>query len=920
PKEITDFFGVCPETGLSNQSIRANFIKYGSNVFPEPVVRSKIQIFFDQFTTVPVVLLGIGAGLSVLTGGLFDAAIISSVILINGIIGFVTESEAERTVNLLKNLVRPTAEILRASIKQIVSADQIVCGDILTLKPGSYVAADARLIESDHLSADESILTGESLPASKIVDVLDVGAISVAERQNMVFAGTRITGGQGIAVVVAVGISTEVGKIQSLVSEAEQPTTPIEKQLTVVGNQLTAVSGVVCVVIFFIGLIRGSGLIQMMKMGVSLAVAALPESLPAVATTTLALGVKNMKRHGVLVRNLDAVCTLGSVQTICFDKTGTVTLNHMTVTQLFSGMKFINTRNGMFFSDSKSLNLYESDELVRLLHVCVLCTETQIEFDDGTFKLHGSATENALVSLAISAGVNVATVRSQFPIIEKNYRTENQFFMRTLHQTTDTGTMLAVKGSPQEVLSKCAYFVKDGVLHDLTDESRNEIDLANKKMAGLGLRVLGIACAYSRNGDSDINCANWTWLGLAGMEDPVRQGVKESIEAFHMAGLDTVMITGDQGPTAYAVGRELNLSRSDSLEIVDSIYLEATDPGLVKTLCSKAHVFSRVSPSDKLKIVQALQSNGKIVAVAGDGINDGPALKAADIGIAMGATGTDVAREVADIVLENDDLETLIVALSDGRTTYNNIRKSLHYLLATNFSEIIVMLFSSLMGLGYPLNAIQLLWINLISDVFPGLALALDPPEPNVLNRSPRHPDEPIVTKEDFKQIAVEANILSISSLSAYSYGIAKYGLGPTASVFAFQSLTISQILHALSCRSKDISVFSNEERPSNKYLNIAVFGSLALQVLTQMAPSLRALLGLTPITAGDMLAIGAASTLPLLFNETRKTRSTKMKNEFVRNSGSVTEGHGEKLWDQRRDDLVDQSMESDPKSRVIVK
>jgi Ca2+-transporting ATPase len=355
-KEITDLFGVCPEAGLSDQSIRANLIKYGSNVFPEPASRSKLEIFFDQFTSVPVALLGVAAGLSVLTGGFLDAAIISAVISINGAIGFVTENEAERTISSLKNLVRPTAEIVRGSVKQIISADQIVCGDVLTLKPGSYVAADARLIETLHLSADESILTGESLPSSKIASSLSDGAIPIAERQNMVFAGTRITGGQGRAVVVAVGTSTEVGKIQTLVSEAEQPTTPIERQLTVVGNQLTAVSGVVCVIIFFIGLIRGSGLIQMLKMGVSLAVAALPEGLPAVATTTLALGVRSMKRHGVLVRNLDAVCTLGSVQTICFDKTGTVTLNHMTVTQLFTGMKFINTKDGMFVSESKSLN------------------------------------------------------------------------------------------------------------------------------------------------------------------------------------------------------------------------------------------------------------------------------------------------------------------------------------------------------------------------------------------------------------------------------------------------------------------------------------------------------------------------------------------------------------------------------------
>ncbi len=873
-QEITDLFGVCPKTGLSDQSINANLMKHGSNFFPEPASRSKLEIFFDQFTSMPVVLLGAAAGLSVLTGGRLDAAIISAVILINGAIGFITENDAERTISSLKKLVRPSAEIIRGSIKQIVSADQIVCGDILALKPGSYVAADARIIESQLLSADESILTGESLPSSKVATSLSGVSIPISERQNMVFAGTRITGGHGIAVVVAVGTSTEVGKVQTLVSEAERPTTPIERQLTVVGNQLTAVSIVVCVIIFFIGLVRGVGLIQMLKMGVSLAVAALPEGLPAVATTTLALGVRSMKRHGVLVRDLDAVCTLGSVQTICFDKTGTVTLNHMTVTQIFTGMTFLSAKDGMFASESKYVNPYESDELIKLLHVCILCSETQIQSNNGGFKLHGSATENALVSLAISAGVNVEAVRNQYPLVERNYRAENQLFMRTLHQANDSEKLLAIKGSPYEVLAKCSNFIKHGVLYELTDESRDEIDLANEKMAGLALRVLGVACAHGRNGDSDINCSNWTWLGLVGMEDPVREGVKESIESFHRAGIDTVMITGDQGPTAYAVAKELDLSRGAPIEIVDSSYLEANDPEIVKALCGKAHVFSRVSPSDKLRIVQALQASGKIVGMAGDGINDGPALKAADIGIAMGASGTDVAREVADIVLENDDLETLIVALSDGRTTYNNIRKSLHYLLATNFSEIIVMLFSSLLGLGYPLNAIQLLWINLISDVFPGLALALEPPEPDVLARPPRHHDEPIVTNEDFKQIAIEANILSISSLSAYGYGVAKYGLGPTAGVFAFQSLTISQILHALSCRSKDTSIFTDDGRPPNRYLNVAVFGSLALQLLTQLVPSLRGLLGLTPITVGDMLVIGAASTLPLLINETRKTGS----------------------------------------------
>ena len=872
--DLVSFFGVNPETGHNDESFEASLAKYGPNIIPEPATRSKLDIFIDQFASLPVGLLAIGAGLSAVTGGLLDAVVISSVILINGVIGFVTENEAQRTINSLKNLVRPTGEILRDGSGKVASAEEIVCGDILILRPSSFVTADARIIEGINLSADESILTGESLPSSKSSDRIDAGIIPIAERRNMVFAGTRITGGQGIAIVVAVGTSTEIGKIQILVAESEPPESPIERQLTVIGNQLMAISGVVCVLIFFIGLSRGVGLLQMMKVAVSLAVAALPEGLPTVATTTLALGVKNMKSHNVLIRDLNSVCTIGSIQTICFDKTGTVTFNRMVVTQLFVGMKPMTAKDGELWTDSTSVNPYQCDELLRLLHVSVLCSETKVDSENGSFKLHGSPTENALVSLAIAAGVDVHSVRSSHPLLEKNYRSENQQFMRTLHKTSNSFNLLAIKGSPFEVLAKCSYHVIDNTVQELTEEDREEIESANEKMAGLALRVIGLAFAYNENGDANGNGngAGWTWLGLAGMEDPVREGVKDSIRQFHQAGLETVMITGDQGPTAFAIGSELRLSGDDPLEIVDALHLANTDPELLRALCGKARVFSRVSPSDKLEIVQAIQSTGKIVAMAGDGINDGPALRAADVGIAMGASGTDVAREVADIILEHDDLEILIVALRDGRTSYNNIRKSLHYLLSTNFSEIMVMLFSSVIGAGHPLNPIQLLWINLLSDVFPGIALAMEPPEPDILSTPPRHPDEPIVTNDDFRQIGIEAGLMSLSTMISYGYGIAKYGMGPTAGVFAFQTLTISQILHALSCRSKDKSVFLPKDRPANPYLNLAVFGSLGLQVLTQIVPGLRGLLGLTPVTIGDMFVIGATSVAPLLINEARKT------------------------------------------------
>ena len=430
---------------------------------------------------------------------------------------------------------------------------------------------------------------------------------------------------------------------------------------------------------------------------------------------------------------------------------------------------------------------------------------------------------------------------------------------------------VALKGSPAEVLAKCGHQIKGGMKVPLSDEDRDLIEVENDAMAGKALRVLGVAY-HVQNGD-DLSAAEngYAWLGLVGMADPIRERVQESIAMFHRAGLETVMITGDQSPTAYAVGKELGLSKGQSLEILDSTDLTSMDPAELKALSGKVHVFSRVSPSNKLQIVQALQSTGKVVAMTGDGINDGPALKAADIGIAMGRAGTDVARDVADVVLEEDDLQTLIIAISDGRTIYNNIRKTLHYLLATNFSEIQVMFIAGALGLGYPLNAMQLLWINLVSDIFPGLALALEPAEPDVMSQPPRDPMEPIVKTEDFKRITLEAATMTAASFAAYGYGVMRYGMGPAAGTLAFQSLTTSQILHAISCRSKHRSIFDAEKSAPNKYLNIAVIGSLGLQLATYVIPGLRTLLGTTPVSAFDGLVIGVASLAPLLVNEATK-------------------------------------------------
>ena len=767
--EVTAFFSSATLTGLPAASVQEHFKKFGPNLLPESVPRSGFSILVDQFKSIPVYLLTASALLSVFTGGVADAMVIMAVVAINAAIGYVTESQSEMTINSLKRLVRPSADVIRDGRPLQIRAENIVPGDILILRPGSYVTADSRIVESHYLSIDESALTGESLPVIKSTEPLARHDIPLADRFNMAYMGTLVTGGQGLAVVVGTGRFTEIGRIQAMVGEARTPKTPMEKQLETIGNQLVLISSGICGVVFITGLLRGYGFLQMLRSAISLAVAAIPEGLPAVATTILALGIRDMKRQNVLIRRLDAVETLGCVQTICLDKTGTLTFNRMSVVAINTGMKEIRVRNGIFTHGEKVINPFADTELQQLIRLCVLCNESEIAMRDGQYKINGSSTENALIHLAVMSGIDVAGIRQKNPLLGITHRSEARNFMITRHgisEPTDitqeasespsagAGNLVAVKGNPQELLGLCDRFMQDGIELPLTDNDRFVIELANERMAGESLRVLGVAHCFTD--DVAKKEKGFIWTGLVGMADPVRPGVKELIGAFHHAGVDTLMITGDQVPTAYSIGKELNLSNGMPLEIFDSSRLQDMDPGLLTAFAEKVHVFARVSPAQKLQIVQALQRGGKIVAMTGDGINDSPALKAADIGIAMGSTGTDVAREVADVVLENDNLETMIIAISHGRTIYGNIRKSVHYLLATNLTEIMVMFAAIAGGLGQPLNTMQLLWINLISDIFPGLSLALELPEPDVLDRPPRDPREPIITNKHLKRIALE--------------------------------------------------------------------------------------------------------------------------------------------------------------------
>jgi Ca2+-transporting ATPase len=868
-------------SGLSNETATNNLKKYGKNVLSTIVKRSQLSMLLDQFKSLPVALLVIASGISIATGGMIDAVVILGVVGLNAAIGYATESQSERIINSLKNRAEQSTLVIRDSYQTEIPTENVVLGDILVLNPGSYIAADARIITTDNLNVDESALTGESLPITKISTCLNGENVALADRLNMIYKGTLVINGKGLAVVVATGDFTEMGEIQQLVGEATTIQTPLAKQLDQVGSQIVFIGMGLCGLVFSLGMLRGYGLLPMLQSSISLAVAAVPEGLPTIAITTLALGIRDMRKNHVLVRSLNAVEALGSVQTICLDKTGTLTENKMSVVEIITNSKYIQVSNGNFIDGEETINPYTYNELLKLIHVSVLCNESEVSKQNDEYVVTGSATENALIYTAISAGVDVITLKGKYPLLQTNLRSENRNLMSTIHATHNCHQMVAVKGNPAEVLQICHRWMKSGQIVPLTAEDRQKMDMENDRMAGKALRVLGIAYGYIEEGDNSNNHheSDLIWLGLVGMADPLRTGAKKLIADFHQAGIDTVMITGDQSPTAYAIAKQLELNRHTQLEILDSNNLNNLTPEALAALSDKVDVFARISPSNKLQIVQALQTSGKVVSMTGDGINDAPALKAAQIGVAMGKEGTDVAREVADIILEDDRLETMMIAVSRGRTIYNNIRKSVHFLLATNLSEIMVMITATAVGIGEPLNAIQLLWLNLVTDIFPGLSLAMEAPEPDVLNQPPRDPNEPIIKNTDFGRIVFESAAISISTLAAYGYGIFKYGISPKARALAFMTLTSGQLLHTISSRSEKHSIFSKEKLPPNPYLNAAILGSFGIQLLTLTVPQLRGLLKITRLNIVDIAVITSGALLPLLVNEGTKNIQITGKN-----------------------------------------
>jgi P-type Ca2+ transporter type 2C len=874
--DIAASLGTDMSRGLSSEEASRRLARGGANVMPSPRERSELSILLGQFSGLPVALLAGAALVSVAIGSLVEAGAIMAVVALNGGIGFVTERRAERTIRSLQGIGANNARVLRDGVEREVRSEALVPGDVMILQRGMVVPADGRLVSTCTLAISEAALTGESLPVTKSVAPLGRADAPLGERINMVYRGSMVTGGSGVAIVVATGGRTEVGRIHRLVDATTAPETPLQRQLDVLGEQLVWITLAASGLIFGAGWLRGLALLQLVRSSLSVAVAAVPEGLPMVATATLALGVEEMRRNGIFVRRLAAVETLAAVNVICFDKTGTLTHGSMSLEEVAVGNWVCHRRDGVFVhQETGPVRLSEDLRLRRLLTVVSLCSETEVE-EGGV--LAGTATENALVQAALDEGLDVAGLRRRFLRLSTRHRTETDRFMATTHAAGD-GLLLAVKGSPPEVLARCTWeLCPDGSREVLTAQRRREICDLNTAMAAQGLRVLGAASREIRGyrgREGSVEVEKLVWIGLAGLADPVRSGLPELMEKLHACGIQTIMLTGDQSATARSVGRQIRLNDGEP-EVIDAVEIDRLNAAELGAAARRAHAFARISPGQKLRIVRALQDAGAVVAMLGDGINDSPALRAANVGIAIGRDPSAAAREVADIFFATDDLTALPKAIERGRATYANIRRAIHYILSTNGSEIALMLAGSAAGMGEMLSPMQLLWVNIVSDVLPAIGLSLEPPDADVMLQPPRQAEEGLLSRAHFGRLGTEAGVITAGAFAASLYGAMRRGPGsPQARTIAFGSLVTAQLLHALNYRSGGRKS-DKSQRPGDWTVPAIVGGSLVAQSAAMLLPGLRGLLGVAPLDLLDGLAMAAGGILPFFVNAARESAAAQ--------------------------------------------
>ncbi len=893
-----------PQRGLTKEEARQRLSRFGFNELAERPRPTFWKMLLDQFNNFLILILIAAALISLVLGEMEEAIAIIAIVLLNAILGVVQERRAEEALAALKKMAAPDAHVLRDGHRVTIPARELVPGDIVFLEAGNYVPADLRLIEAVNLHIDEASLTGESVAVEKRHDGVLPEEASLGDRVNIAFMGTIVTYGRGKGVVTATGMQTQLGQIAELIRAYEEEATPLQRRLDQLGRWLGIGALAICGIVFLETLIRDTDLgllfragpaayfqqylsmvVELFLTAVSLAIAAVPEGLPAVVTICLALGMREMVRRNALIRRLPAVETLGSATAICSDKTGTLTQNRMTVVRLYGGNMEVDVSgegyqpSGAFSADGRPINPQDHPDLMALLRGGLLCSDAQLEKDGDGYRMVGDPTEGALVVAAAKAGLWREEVEARLPRVGEIPFDSDRKRMATIHRMDGRpmrgpegerpgGYILYVKGAPDSVLPRCMHILENGISVPMTPARRAHIENVHRDLGREALRVLAVACRLLpeeaqeliASQDPDRLEQDLTFIGLVAMRDPARPEVRPAVEKARTAGIRTIMITGDYPDTARSIAHDIRLLRPVG-QVVTGAELDRMSDEELRERIERIDVFARVSPQHKVRIVEALKSRGHIVAMTGDGVNDAPALKRADIGVAMGITGTDVTKEVADMVLTDDNYASIVSAIEQGRIIYSNIRKFVYYLLSCNIAEIMTIFLATLLGYLPPLTPIQLLWLNLLTDGAPALALGLEKGDPDIMEQPPRPPKEPIINRPMVQGVTVQTVAITSVVLVAFFLGL-RWGDGTEtlARTMAFVTLSVSELLRAYTARSERYPLFRLGIF-TNPYMQYAVGASVVLLLAAVYVPFLQPVFDTVPLGWREWEVI-----LPLIF------------------------------------------------------
>jgi len=854
-KELNQIFNElnARQGGLTEDEASKRLEKYGANNLKEKKKESLFIKFIKQFNDFMIIVLIIAAIISAIvaktngSGDYIDSIIIIAIVIFNAIMGLIQEEKAEKSLEALKKMSAPNAKVRRNGKIQEIEASQVVPGDVVILEAGNYVPADCRLIDSYNLQIEESSLTGETLPTSKQADVILNANTAIGDLKNMAFATTIVVNGHAEAVVVETGMNTKVGQIAGMIIENESPETPLQKKLGEVGKTLAITCMIICGLIFLIGIWKQIPITEMFMTSVGLAVAAIPEGLPAIVTIMLSIGVTKMAKKNSIIRKLPAVETLGCSSVICSDKTGTLTQNKMTVTQI---------RN--------AVGIVKNDDRRFILELGTMCTDT-IESQE----VIGEATEVAITNAAVEMNLRKRDLYDQMQRINEISFDSKRKMMTTIHKIGSKYRIIT-KGAPDVLIKRCSQYYQSGRIEPIFSK-RDALQEQNQMMAEDALRVIAIAYKDVEKLPREINSETieneLTFVGLIGMIDPPREGVKEAVKTCRKAGIKTVMITGDHLQTAKAIAKELGILRKGDLAINGETLEKMSQQELERDIM-RYSVFARVSPEHKVRIVKAFQSIGAVVAMTGDGVNDAPALKNADIGIAMGKAGTDVAKNASDMVLTDDNFVTIVEAVKQGRNIYDNIKKAVHFLLATNIGEIVAIFVGLLLGIKSPLLAIQLLWVNLVTDSLPAIALGLEKAENNIMNRLPRNPRKSLFADGLWGKITTEGVMIGMLTLVAFSIGNNLYSI-EVGRTMAFLSLGILELVHSFNIKGEE-SIFKTGLFENRYLVGAFVLGTL-LQVVVVVISPLAQIFDVVPLNSVQWLMTVIISILPVVIVELQK-------------------------------------------------